>query len=49
LKSESLNLLEHSGLVQPCNGIALPFTQSDLRKIVWKKKGKEKAESMATV
>jgi hypothetical protein len=26
LKSGSLNLLEHSGPVQACNGIALPFT-----------------------
>jgi len=26
LKSGSLNLLEPSGLVQACNGIALPFT-----------------------
>ena len=25
LKSENLNLLEPSGLVQACNGIALPF------------------------
>jgi hypothetical protein len=28
LKSVSLNLLESSGPVQPCNGIALPFTFS---------------------
>ena len=28
LKSESLNLLEPSGLVQGCNGIDLPFTFS---------------------
>jgi len=26
LKSGSLNLLERSGPVQACNGIALPFT-----------------------
>jgi len=26
LKSGSLNLLEHSGPVQACNGIALSFT-----------------------
>jgi hypothetical protein len=49
LKSGSINLLEHSGPVQARNGIALTFTQSDLRKIKRKKKGKEKAESMATV
>ena len=28
LKSGSLNLLEPSGPVQACNGIALPFTES---------------------
>jgi len=28
LKSGSLNLLEPSGPVQACNGIALPFTSS---------------------
>ena len=27
LKSGSLDLLEHSGPVQACNGIALPFTK----------------------
>jgi len=30
LKSGSLNLLEPSGPVQACNGIALPFILSDL-------------------
>jgi hypothetical protein len=33
LKSGSLNLLEPSGPVQACNGIALPFTQPSFTKI----------------
>jgi hypothetical protein len=33
LKSGSLNLLESSGSVQACNGIALPF-YSSLEKII---------------
>jgi hypothetical protein len=31
-KSGSLNLLEASGPVQVCNGIALPFTEKEQRK-----------------
>jgi len=32
LKSGSLNLLEASGLVQACNGIALPCTTAQMQK-----------------
>jgi hypothetical protein len=35
LKSESLNLLEPSGPVQACNGIALPFTRPENLDLRW--------------
>ena len=35
LKSGSLNLLEPSGSVQACNGIALPFKYEEYRKKFW--------------
>ena len=33
LKSGNLNLLERSGPVQACNGIALPFLLQELRSV----------------
>jgi hypothetical protein len=39
LKSGSLKLLEPSGPIQVCTGIALPFTKRDMRDISLRKKG----------
>ena len=40
MKSRSLNLLEPSGPVQPCNGIALPFLNKGLTTAYFKRSGK---------